>query len=461
MIHPYAKPRPHRDVGWLLDPDFVLGESGPVPIGAALDAGWSLWAPSERLRQLVRAGHGSCLLWRYQAIGWSPVQLESKFPVRGLQVDCPTDPDEALGGLVAWRDWLESHGAAPAGSLGGSGLSLLKATLRRPLWTSVGDVPPITWTLGGRQQDAGPRPAHYHTPVSHYDIQAAYASRLGSVRYGGRWIQVHPAFADNLIGRMADKGHMVFVRARVRVPAHLPWWAGPLPRRARKQPVGAHELLDSIADNPYPVGRTVQGCWSYPEIVEADLAGCKIKLLGAWVHSSAQRPFVPWWEAIMQGRQLPGFAGLLAKATGNATWGQFALSAEGQRVIEPGSRPVPLVGGNPSQRAHDLGEWITGSIRASLYQGMTIAGDKLISAHTDGLWQQGKSWIGWRRTRWADELRSINPQVLAYRSHGSPWRYTVAGALDPADFFESKWQRLDERHLIHHLGGEAHDRSAA
>jgi len=197
-------------------------------------------------------------------------------------------------------------------------------------------------------------------------------------------------------------------------------------------------------ENLYPSGRDIQGCWTWDELKSAVEAGCKIrKILGVWRQIQAEQVFLPWLEAVWKGREMGGFAGQLAKATGNATWGQFSI-AKGQRKIMSATeeRLVPMRGGNPSQRAFDLAEAICGRVRARLYIGMLDAGPLLISAHTDGLWSGGDPVPYWRHDADADELRIFNAQVYSHRAKGGEWFYTVAGQIDAPAFFEAKWAEV-------------------
>lgn len=447
-INPYKKPRPHRPLGYLLDSDLVLLEDGQTQLVGGVEENVQIWAPSERLRELTRAGHGSALLWRYAVIGWSPHRDAADWPIRGLSLDAPESPEETLAELGRWRDWLESYGAAPAGSLGGSGLSLLKASLSRPLWTASGDCPPITYALGGRQESAYPAPSHRKGNLVQSDIQAAYANTLGGLLYGGRWSREPWA---PIIRRRADvnPGLLVYVRARVTIPdlgEKFPQLRaghrGPLVARPRKAPSSADQVF-TFLDDRYPSGKTLQGIWTLEELDAAEDAGCKVKPLEAWVHNSGERPFETWLERIHEGRSLGGFAGTLAKATGNATWGQFAIGTGRRQVVAVGrDDTLPLRGGNPSMRAYDLAEAIAGSVRARLYRGMWSVGRDLITAHTDGLWSEnGRVVLGWRVSDRADELRLFDAQHYATRIMASPWEYTVAGVLDPEAWFEETWSR--------------------
>jgi hypothetical protein len=217
---------------------------------------------------------------------------------------------------------------------------------------------------------------------------------------------------------------------------------GPLLQRPRSAPASNVEALFWTIEERFPSGRRIQGTWTWAELEAAEAAGCKVhRVLEAWIHEAGTRPFLPWLEAIHVGRGLPGFAGRLAKAAGNATWGQFAIAKGRRQVVAKGrDERLPMRGGNPSQRAFDLAESIAGQVRADLYRGMLASGRGLLSAHTDGVWSKGPGVLGWRQVDTACELRIFDAQHYATRRNaGDPWEFTVAGVLEPEAWFEEAW----------------------
>lgn len=448
MIVPYKEPRPVPRMAWLLDHQQVLHENGRTEGLAAAVAreGVQVWAGYDHINELLYAGRGEALCWDNKPIRWSPDVGVGTYAVRVLRVPYPQDERAAVRGLAGWRSWLAGYGAAPAGSLGGTGISLVKATLEAPLWTALGDVPPVRFALGGRQE-VGPAATWgaatvYDGHLHHLDIRAAYAQTLGELRYGGHWHH----FATGRGGYPLPTepgGPLLFVRARVQVPDMA---YGPLPERPRAE---REALLTIMQPVVYPTARTFQGTWTWEELLQAEASGCKIlRVLDVWKNNTTSQPFLPWWAAVEQGRAMAGFAGQLAKATGNATWGMFAVRAGGRRqvlrVAEGGRRDVskPLGGGgNPSLRAPDLAEQITGRVRAELHRGMVLAGGRLACAHTDGIWAFATVTVpGWRRKRQAAGLRLLNPQALAYSWDGAE-EYVVAGVPEwrAAQWFEERW----------------------
>lgn len=456
MIQPYKNARAREEMCWLLDERRALHESFLEIELTDVDDTMNVWASNDLVTGLLARGLGEALCWENKIIRWKPSGTK-QWIVRVLRTVCPDDPEVALLGLCAWRDWLMEYGAAPAGSLGGSGMSLLKATLKEPLWTSAGDPPPITFTLGGRQV-IGPRgaPAEFHGPLRHWDMQAAYARTLGNLRYGGWWRRIEDL---RLAERLARKGpqRMMFIRARVRLPDQE--WApeiGPLPARPRSEPRSVQTIIDPVK---YPTGRTLQGIWTWNELQTCENHGGQIlRVLDAWHHFAREDsyPFKPWLAAVLSGRQeLEGFAGTLAKATGNATWGQFAIRKNARRTtmrveIHNGRRrrivrSRPIRGGNPSQRAFELAEYVCAKVRCELYRGMMQADDELVSAHTDGLWLLGSTYVqGWRSKDAAVRMRLIGPQEMAYTRPDGSEVYVVSGVpVKTAEpFFEDEWTKL-------------------
>ncbi len=442
IVEPY-KLRPVAPALALLREDAtIVDERGQAINPGRIPKGVQVWASQERVTALLRAGVGSALCWRGQPIRYC---LRSQYDVRILALPFPDD-EKALAGLGRWRDWLASAGASPLGTLGSSSMSLLRSILEAPLWTSVpfASCPPIRFTLGGRQE-LGPAgaPAAYTGQLRHFDMRAAYPRTLARLEYGGHWFRLHERRLDAHAELCDRGGRMVFCRARVRLAGSAP---GPLVRRPRAEP---QAILGFEA--AYPAEGTLQGIWTYPELRAAQETGASVHLLEGWMHTSGQwRPFERWWREVEQGRRMHGFAGTLAKATGSALWGQFCISRRGRRQLlfydRRGRRVIrelPTTGGR--KPAHDLAEYLTGSVRAELYRFLVAAGGRLCCAHTDGGWVDcagGWAYPAWRSKERAEALRVLDPQLLAYRIPGEQGeRYVVSGwpAEGAADLFEREW----------------------
>lgn len=449
MIRPYRGLFNPVQLAWLLpDGETAIHESGNTVRISELDSkAVRVWADFETVIGLLRKGIGESLCWEGAPIRWSPRATKSNWPVRVLRLPAPETTEECIGGLIRWRDWLAEYGASPMGSLGGTAMSLLKARLEKPLYTKVGDRPPIKFPIGGRQAK-GPNgiPFQGEGLFRHWDIRAAYSKTLGQLRYGGRWDRIpfsESCFTDS------DSGTMYYVRCKLRIP-EMP--NGPVPVRPRSR---EELLLSIIHPTTYPSGIDLQGTWTVAEIEAAVEGGATIlRVMDVWRHSSGWFPFLPWWHSVEKGRELPGFAALLAKATGNALWGQFAIKPGRRSVLKvaDGKRNLRQLpngsGGNPSQSAPDLAEQVCGRVRANLFRGMTLSGENLITAHTDGLWAYDSTDFdlgGWFSKESASHIRILSPQNLSYIRPGEEETiYVMAGipSAMSAEWFEKDWSRI-------------------
>src|SRR3990172_5403346 len=200
-VFPYKlRPAPPALAVLRADGESVLCEDGAVRTFDALPAGYRVWGSWERVSELWGDGLGEALCWEARPVRWRPQArpdekswINRPTDVRVLRIAWPEeDDDTALAGLLAWRTWLAGYGASPQGSLGSTSWSLLRATLRAPLWTNRGSSPPVPYVLGGRQELVSW--IGRYEPARHYDLPAAYAAQLGAMRYGGHWAQVGKSY---------------------------------------------------------------------------------------------------------------------------------------------------------------------------------------------------------------------------------------------------------------------------
>lgn len=437
-----------------------------------------LWASYETVYALVRSGVGEALCWNHEEIRWRHRRFEEDWkrrPSDANVIKLPFDHlgvDKALSAFAQWRDWLGMYGASPTGTSGSAAWSLLRARLERRLVTNTGERPPLLQTTGGRQELGPKGQGRFAGTLELLDLPAAYASTLASLRYGGVWLEADGSHGREL-ERYAGSDTPCFVRARVRIPDLQ---LGPLVQRSRRR---THSYMEAmLLGNSYPTGRTLQGVWTWEEIAAAEACGCVVeKVLGGWIHRSGWRPFAPWWDAIQAGRAMPGLAGQLAKVTGNALWGRFAMDPRvaGERTIRSRNGKLvarPLVSRPFPWPAHDLAETVAGRVRARLYLAMMAAGPNLVSAHTDGLWvvgsapRQGETVSrqahnletagstpaaaitedGWRLKQQARRLELLSPQNLRYwprpPRRSEPWVVYAGVPAGVADLeFEKAWRK--------------------
>lgn len=156
---------------------------------------------------------------------------------------------------------------------------------------------------------------------------------------------------------------------------------------------------------------------------------------------------------------MQGLAGLLAKTTGNALWGMFAMDPAlrgsssihyrpraGKRleIRKPKPRPYPLP-------AIDLAEIVAGRVRARIYEAMVSLGNSLVCAHTDGLWSTSTGGAtngalgGWRIKDTASEMQLLTPQAYRYWSGGAPSVIFSGVPVEQShEAFERAWKKHDQ-----------------
>jgi hypothetical protein len=420
-----------------------------MSLDAAIDAGYEVWATDAAVWDLTMRGHGELLLYDGKPVRWRRERSSDAWPARKSDVricrifeDDEIDEPTLLGALGAWADELAYYGAAPCGSLGSAAWSLFRATLRMPVATAVGDVPPIRRPLGGRQEKRGENEVIDVERAYHWDLPAAYPTVLASVMYGGRW--------RRLPGRelWLDEKRLCFVQATVEVPEEL--GLRPLPDR---RPGPASRLFVLLEQMVFPAGR-IKGCWALPELRAALETGARlIQAHAVYVHEGGWEVFASWGEAAQKIRShLHGEAKAIAKASANSLWGQFCLGSGVRarvRGAENRRRQVQRLPRRTAsrKRAPELGEWITASVRAALYLALRSSPSWQI-AHTDGFWSTDRypgPELPWKIRDKAHGLRALGPQMFAWRpAPGAPWEYHVSGAPRwcAAEIFEQSWNHF-------------------
>lgn len=465
IVHPYKKFPARKRIALVTPEGEYVDENGERLDPLRVKKEYRCFIAWESARKLTTDGHGEALMWNGEHIRWRPGQhpTEDRWIPRPsdayvLRVPMYERAEPNLSELARWRDWLWRYRAQP-GTMGGTSMSLLRACIRRPLWTSVKwDKLWIRQSAGGIIRMGPHGPGEYHGVLNHWDLSAAYASEIGTLRYGGRWWD-EPNTTDKWLAHLVARGIPVMVRARVRIPDLL---YGPLPVRPRRL-VDFNPLKRNVVSRSghgfYPVAKTIQGLWTYEEICAARNVGCRVHVIEAFTHSSApQSPFAEWWGAIQEGRDMEGLAGMLAKVTGNALWGMFALdpTVRGRRSIhsKPGKnrrmvmRPLP-VGGYPIA-AIDLAEIVAGRVRARLYEAMTECGDDLVCAHTDGLWSSGgvRPTGEWRAKETARQIQVLSPQHMRWWAPGKARPVTMYAGVpyEQADTkFDEDWASFESQ----------------
>lgn len=460
----YRRPPKARAVAWVADPWTAVledGSTGPLDLADVV-----LYADADAAEDWFDHRIGRLRRWEERRIAWvSPEGVTVR-----LLHDTPEGDDEAAAGLFAWADWLRSEGVGVPSSMGSTGLKLLKATMHRDhrltAWTR--DVPAFV-PLGGRiggTMEVGP----WTGEATLVDLPGAYATTLGDLIWEGEWRRYDAHARGSMssltsptstpsASRSSTEATSVptLVEARVTVPSYLRH--GPLPVR----PVEAPDVFDRIFAEPdqttYPTGVTLRGIWTAEEVSMAvrDF-DCDVTITAVWsmARNADARPFAPWLAAVQRGRTMPGFAGTLAKRTGNATVGALC-QREGGGLYEmawDGRKPVATrlrTGGAP--RHHLLFETVTGRVRARLGHLLHYLGPDALLWHTDGAWATDEALRmpgpraaaeGWRRDAHATAIDHLSPFCYAYTDGGVTTTYVMPGVPEhkAAREFDESWSNL-------------------
>ncbi|HVM66934.1 MAG TPA: hypothetical protein VMU14_18845, partial [Acidimicrobiales bacterium] len=424
------------EAGAIVDEDGTWHDPDDVPAGTRVFGQWDV------VRLHMKAGRGEALCWNNEEIRWRstphPGEVEWKrrpgdVYVLRLPLTEQLTPAVFLRGLVEWRDWLAGVRAAPTGTSGSSAMSLLRARLERRVVCGDGERPPLRQTRGGRLQLGPAGQGRFEGKLVQLDLPSAYATLLGEAFYGGVWQRVD--HSGRAFTYWWESPRPLFVRADVTVPRGLGF--GPLSRSFPRRVHYAEMQVYSKATYPdgsswlYPVGRRLSGVWTRAELEAAISVGCKVKLREAWVQRSSAQPFLPWLESVRDGRRrLGGVGELLVKLTGNALWGRFCLdpAVGGKRSIRDGHGSRLLAFRPAPPPAHDLAEYVSGTTRGLLYGLMAWAGERLLSANTDGAWVRddgSEPPAGWRVKARAHRLDLLQPSCLRYWPVGSRWPRVV------------------------------------
>lgn len=476
IVDPYRRP-PSPPVVCLLDESGrVVSERGKAIELDRLPDDHRVWCSYDTAKKLVRAGQGEALCWNGDEIRWRHKRFEDGWKPRPsdvsvIKLQFPDEPRAALTALANWRDWLARYRASPTGTTGSAAWSLLRSTLwdqvrqsDRTLFCTWGDAPPLRRTMGGRSELGRAGPGSFTGQIEQWDMSAAYASTFAGLLYGGVWKRIGELPVRHDPDWWAQGGRMVYVKARVRIPEQP---LGPLVRRRGALSAGQIKW-DSVTDPRalYPIGCTLTGIWAWPELQAALDHGTQLQaIVDGWVMLGGWSPFQTWWAAVEDGRSMGTLSGQLAKMTGNALWGRFCMDGKGgRRTIrgkvkgrKPVSRPLERKGGLPP--AHDLAEYVAGTVRGRLYGAMVAADTRLLSAHTDGFWCYQLGGVGldsrrWRLKKKARRFDVIDPQQYrAWPRNGAPPEVILSGHIlsEAPEAFERLWSR----------GGYGADRAAA
>lgn len=421
-IEPYRRRPVPRDVAVLQRSGKVTLETGARVQVCNVPARTTIYVSSWVAEDLAREER------RGRLLAYNDRYIRYEIDDRIAHLEDPAD----LGALATLRDFARDKGAAGTSFASIAG-SLLRASLDRPIYTWGGPDPvPLGEVMGGRQHVE--RKGLHRMGVVQLDMSAAYARRLGELRYGGWWVRFSP-------DELGDFGRETFHHARVWVPATLA--NGPLSVR-HKAPHPIHPALARGggwgAERHYPRG-DIQGVWSGVELRAAQDAGCGIRLIDSWICAGHDRtPFARWWSWISEARALDGTAGEYGKAIGNTLVGSFMANRSVRCWIDfaGGGMTKTYLKAQPTPPRHrrpwDVAELVTSAIRARLYTDVMLGfADRLIGTHTDGAWLTGSEIdppAGWRVKIRGPGMVYLGPAQYAYRVENGPLVYVFSGVRE-------------------------------
>lgn len=441
----------------LLDENTILHEDGktyPIEKTPKDTRIWSAW--NEQMMDIWKHKKiGELLVYAEDPIRWrKTVSNEDHYwgtTANGQDVYLlkttafPEKHEEALQAFIDFRNWVEEYGGKASGTVASISWSIWKASLVKDFVSPTNWPKAIKFPIGGRLVPCKEENSCFIGNFVQWDMQAAYAKRLGNIKFGGnkaKWIEVKE---KSHYAEMAKKGVPVYVVAKVWVPRMV---HGPLPQRRQSYSPFSYSPIH------YWTNRQIYGTWTYQEIEQAELAGCTIKVERVWVHAGGELNFQNWWTIIEEGREsLVGFAKYLAKATGNSLWGQFAFREKRRKVrwYEDGKRYhriiMPRIGNRP--KSPELSDQLSGQIRADLYAFLMTAEDDILQANTDGAWVIEKEGFHpteiWRVKKRAHVMEFIDASAYRYWEPGNiDPTYVMAGV--PFDVqqksFDSVWRKL-------------------
>jgi len=433
------KSNPHRDVAILLDKDTILLEDGTeMPYDCTFDD-TKIFASQSVVRNIWNEGVGEIQSFDRRITKWRkkcPDHYKKRtwWPGTSLEVTVsdsksfPINPKEAVEAYAYWRDWVEENGGNIKGSMSNTSLTLFKASLHGHTYETPYDtIEKIGSPLGGRLLPCKSLFTSFVGDFVQWDKYSAYTTELSRMSFGGIGSRWKEKDISQTCDTLVEKGYLIYVEAEVKIPDIE---LGPLPiRRDRKV---ATPMWDYLS---FPRDTTLKGIWTYEEIRQADLVGCKIKIHRIIYHVATGKKYwhEDWYHVIISGREsLQGFAKSLAKQTGNSLWGRYAMRSRPSRTKwrdDNGNRQSEIsnLGISKSRQCMELADQLCGKIRAALFELAISAGNNLIQGNTDGAWVKYES--GWNPpdNDWRNKQRSSRIDIVDDRTY----RYWEPGEENP------------------------------
>lgn len=340
------------------------------------------------------------------------------------------EPAYAFDDLEVVLKWLRSYGVT-SGSIPFMAWGLFRASLNKTYQCGFDPQIGRAAFFGGRQEIS--KPGIYHD-MQAIDIKSAYPAAMARPE----------GYALSL--REVDRSTKLDVTL-----------AGIAEAEVFIDPARAHGLLPVRLDRDlisFGKGRFT-GTWPWCELATAQNLGAEVSVKRSWAPARQAELFGPWWPLANEGRQLPGRAGVLAKAISNSTWGQFGMAAEDratrQYVGDDGQGWVDI----PKQdhdlphswTAHVAGE-TTARVRSQMLEALAVSSPAHID--TDGIIvPRGTTVPGggtgqageWRIKSEMPQVDVRGPQMYRWKCPGCDhecWHYNASGVdkAAVAQYFE-------------------------
>lgn len=457
---------PHRDVAILLDKNTILLEDETEwPYKATprhtkifaskkvIDEIWNVQKVGEVLKY-----DGNIVKWREKC----PSRYRSKisWPNDSLEVTVvnsrsfPDDPLKAVEAYADWRDWVEQNQGNIIGSNSSTSWSIFKASLGGRWETPFQGVPGITHPIGGRLLPCKSLWTTFHGDYIQWDLYSAYTRRLATLAFGGIGSQWKEVSKNANFDRMIERGLCVYIEATVRFGRKkFPVSLGPLPiRRTEYHPRPQSNLS-------FPLEGTITGIWTYEEVRDAESIGARVCVSRAFVHFATGRRYHhrDWFRIIQEGRNnLSGYSKSLAKQTGNALWGRYAMRIRPAKTVWRNSEGKREWIKHPARtlkrnQCMELADQLCGKIRSDLYELAISAGDNCIQGNTDGAWIKNvEGWKppsdDWRIKRRAVQIDIIDDATYRYWEEGKETPTYIVPGIN-SDYTEEYFNRHWERHV--------------
>lgn len=157
--------------------------------------------------------------------------------------------------------------------------------------------------------------------------------------------------------------------------------------------------------------------------------------------------FQPWYEAILEGRSLPGYAGQLVKTCTSVAWAMFTMyGARGKCYFDSKGKQIHLELGNMRKLgAPQVSALFDSYVRNKMWKEVFVPGYEPVYFYSDGGFFYEKEVPSLEPKYIASELEIAGQNCYRYRDTSGQWQPVVAGTRDPVKamrvFEGGSWKR--------------------